>query len=141
MDNTTTQQNKQAVMRFNKEVIENGDAQAFAELMDPEFVDRTAAPGLPADAKGMWFVFHELLRPALHDLRVEVHDQVAEADKVITRKTLRGTHRGALFGIAPTQRELVIDVIDIVRLRNGRYLEHWGINTLASVLTQLQSGS
>ena len=31
------------------------------------------------------------------------------------------------------------EVIDIVRLRAGRYLEHWGINTLASVLAALKA--
>jgi hypothetical protein len=29
-------------------------------------------------------------------------------------------------------------VIDIVRVRDGRYVEHWGVNTLASVLAALQ---
>jgi hypothetical protein len=32
------------------------------------------------------------------------------------------------------------EVIDIVRLRDGQYVELWGIDTLSGVLVQLRSG-
>jgi predicted ester cyclase len=130
--------NKAVVVRFNKEVIENGDEAAFRELIAADFVNRTAPPGAPAAPEGMIHTFNRVLRPAFPDLRVEIHDQIAEADKVMTRKTLRGTHRGEIFGIPATGREVEIDVIDIVRLRDGLYAEHWGINTLSVVLVQLR---
>lgn len=41
------------------------------------------------------------------------------------------------MGILPTQNFIEIDVIDIERLRNGKYLEHWGINTLQQVIAKL----
>jgi predicted ester cyclase len=106
--------------------------------MAPDFVNRTAHPGAPVGPEGMIHTFNRILRPALPDLTVEIHDQVAEGDKVTTRKTLRGTHRGELFGIAATGRPIAIEVIDIVRVRDGRYVEHWGINTLPVVLAQLR---
>lgn len=130
--------NKAAVRRFNYDVIERGDERAFHELMAPEFVNRTAAPGLPSGPDGMLHMFERVLRPAFPDLRVEIHDQIAEGDQVTTRKTIHGTHRGELFGIAPTNRRVSISVIDIVRLENGRYVEHWGVNTLSAVLTSLR---
>ena len=46
-------------------------------------------------------------------------------------------HSGALLGIEPTGREVAIDVIDIVRLEDGRYAEHWGLNTLSNVIAAL----
>jgi predicted ester cyclase len=130
--------NKAAVRRFNKEVIEGGDEGVFHELMAPEFVNRSVAPGMSAGPDGMLFTFNQILRSALPDLTVEIHDQVAEGDKVTTRKTIRGTHRGASFGIPPTGMAIAIEVIDIVRLKDGRYVEHWGVNTLASVVAQLR---
>ena len=79
-----------------------------------------------------------VLHPAFPDLRVTIEDQVAEGDKVVTRKTITGTHSGALMGIAPTGRAVSISVIDIVRIEDGRYAEHWGVNTLPAVLVQLR---
>ena len=132
--------NKAAVRRFNREVIERGDEAAFRALMAPGFVNRTAAPGISPGPDGMLFTFNQLLRPAFPDLAVEIHDQLAEGEKVTTRKTLHGTHRGEIMGIAPTGRSIAIQVIDIVRLRDGRYVEHWGVNTLPSVIAQLRAG-
>jgi predicted ester cyclase len=136
----TKRANKAAVVRFNREVIERGDEVAFRELVAPEFVNRSAAPGASSGPDGLLFTFNHVLRPALPDLTVEIHDQIAEDDKVITRKTVRGTHRGELLGIPPTNRVVEIDVIDIVRLRDGRYVEHWGVNTLPTVLARLRAG-
>lgn len=130
--------NKAVVLRFNKEVIEQGNEATFRELMAPDFVNRSAPPGAPMGPEGMLITFNRVLRPAFPDLVVEIHDQIAEGDKVTTRKTIRGTHRGELFGLQPTGKRIEIDVIDIVRLANGRYAEHWGVNTLASVLSILR---
>src|SRR5262249_26949959 len=137
----TLKANKAAVVRFNQEVIERGDEGAARELMAPEFVNRSAPAGTPAGPDGMIYFFNQLLRPALAELRVDILDQVAEGDKVTTRKTIHGVHRGPLFGVAPTHQPVAIDVIDVVRLENGRYVEHWGLTTLPSVLAALQKGA
>ncbi|MGA3683810.1 ester cyclase, partial [Pseudomonas graminis] len=83
--------------------------------------------------------FHNVLHPGLSALQVEVLDQVAEDDKVTTRKRITGCHCGALLGIPATGRAVSIDVIDIVRVRDGQYVEHWGINSLPSLLAALRS--
>lgn len=105
--------------------------------MAPDFVNRSAPPGSPDGPESMWSTFHDVLRPALTGLAVTIHDQIAEGDKVVTRKTITGTHTGILFGIEATGDPVAIDVIDIVRVRDGRYVEHRGINTLPTVLAQL----
>jgi predicted ester cyclase len=131
---------KAVVRRFNKDVIERGDRAAFEALMAPDFVNRSAPPGAPADGESMWNTFDRILRPAIANLTVTIHDQIAEGDKVTTRKTISGTHNGQLLGIKPTGKALRIDVIDIVRVEDGRYVEHWGVNTLPAVLADLQRG-
>jgi predicted ester cyclase len=131
--------NKDVVRRFNVEVIQNGSRDAFEGLMAPDFVNRSAMAGMPNDAESMWATFQTILRPALSELTVTIHDQIAEGDKVTTRKTIGGIHNGMLMGIAPTGRAVSIDVIDIVRIRDGRYAEHWGVNNLPAVLARLKA--
>jgi len=135
--NSPLQQNKAAVIRFNSEVIENGSVAAFKALVDKDFINRTAPPGAPNDAESLIHFFNNILRPAFPDLKVIIHDQVAENDKVTTRKSFHATHLGEFMGIPATKKSVVIDVIDIVRLRDGKYLEHWGMNNLPSVVAQL----
>ncbi|GAB3789939.1 ester cyclase [Spirosoma horti] len=132
-----TQLNKKAVRRFNQEVIAEGSLDSFNELMDDQFINHSAPPGTDNGSQGMINTFNNILRPALTDMKVIIHDQIAEGDLVTTRKTITGTHTGTLMGIPPTDRSVSIEVIDVVRLRNGKYVEHWGINTLPVVLQQL----
>jgi len=134
------QAGKDVVRRFNEEVIRDGNRAAFEALMAPDFINRSAPPGTAEGPEGMWNTFQNVLRPALSGLDVVIHDQVAEGDKVTTRKTIAGVHTGALMGVAATGRAVTIDVIDIVRVEDGRYAEHWAVNTLPAVLAQLKQG-
>ena len=134
----STELNKSVVLRFNREVIQEGNEAVFKELMADGFINHSAPEGTSKGAEGMWHTFQNILRPALSDLRVTIHDQVAEGDKVTTRKTISGVHDGPLLGITPTHRNVSIEVIDVVRIENGRYVEHWGLNTLPLVLANLR---
>ncbi|MBS1168762.1 MAG: ester cyclase [Proteobacteria bacterium] len=130
---------KAVVRRFNIEVIQNGDAEAFRALMAPDFVNRTAPAGRPNGPESMWGFLETILRPAISNLTVTIHDQIAEGDKVTTRKTISGRHTGELLGVPATGRDIAIDVIDIVRVEGGRYREHWGINTLMALVATLKA--
>lgn len=129
---------KTVVRRFNEQVIMGGDRQVFEALIAPAFINRSAPPGSPNGPESMWNTFQNILRPALAGLSVTIHDQVAEGDKVTTRKTISGTHVGPLLGVLATGKEVSIEVIDIVRVEDGRYAEHWGINNLPAVLSSLK---
>ncbi|HEY0250182.1 MAG TPA: ester cyclase [Kofleriaceae bacterium] len=133
--------NKAVVRRFNQDVIERLDRAAFDAIMAPDFVNRTAPPGMPPGPESMWNTFANVLHPALADLTVEIHEQVAERDLVTTRKTIRGTRHGDFLGAAPTGKLVEILVIDMVRVRGGQYAEHWGLNTLQQVVAQLKQGA
>lgn len=129
---------KQVVRQFNLGVIERGERAVFDALMAHDFVNHSAAAGASAGPEGMWHTFQNVLRPALSGLRVEIHEQLCEGDKVTTRKTIHGIHTGVLAGIAATGRTVAIEAIDIVRVREGQYAEHWGINTLPATLASLR---
>ncbi|RWB65913.1 MAG: ester cyclase [Mesorhizobium sp.] len=132
---------KEIVRRFNAEVIEAGSAQSFADLMAPDFVNHSAPPGSPNGPESMWNTFENLLRPAISELRVKIEDQIAEGDMVTTRKSVTGILTGRLLGAGPTNAPIAIDVIDIVRVRDGRYAEHWGMNNLAAVVAVIRGNN
>ncbi|PJJ58624.1 ester cyclase [Hymenobacter chitinivorans] len=134
---TQAEENKAIIRRYNQEGIAQGNAATLRELLSPGFINHSAPAGADNGPAGMLYTFLQVLRPAFADLQVEVYDQVAEADKVTTRKALKGTHTGELLGIAPTGQAVVINVIDIYRLHEGKLVEHWGVNTLPAVLAQL----
>ena len=137
---TEQETNKTIVADFNKGFIEQGDMEIFHRTMHPEFVNRTPNPGQDATGAGVAFFFTEVLRPAFPDLEVTIHDQVAEDDRVVTRKSYRGTHKGDFAGIPATGREVRFSVIDIIRLCHNRYIEHWAVADIAGLRAQLLAG-
>jgi steroid delta-isomerase-like uncharacterized protein len=128
--------NKALVRRFVDEAQTRGNLAAIDECLSPEFVDHSAPPGLPAGREGVRALF-AALRHAFPDLRAEIHDQVAEADRVVTRKTLRGTHRGEFLGIPATGRAVSFAVIDVLRVRDGQITDHWNVVDRLHLLEQL----
>lgn len=64
------------------------------------------------------------MRSAFPDLHVRIHEQIAEGEKVVTRKTFEGTHRGEFMGVPSTARPVAFEGIDILTVRDGRIAEH-----------------
>lgn len=133
----TTDQNKAVVWRFNKQVIEERNTNHLEELFQPDFINRTAKFGQPAGVDGMLSTL-ELLWKAFSGMRVEILDQVAENDKVTTRKIIHGTHTGTFMNKEATNKPVEFHIIDIVRLSNGKYAEHWSVIDMQRVLAQIE---
>jgi steroid delta-isomerase-like uncharacterized protein len=75
---------------------------------------------------------------AMPDLKVTIHDMVAEGDKVAIRITESGTHTGADFaGVPPTGKRITWDCIGIYRIENGRLVEEWFNEDSLSIKQQL----
>lgn len=135
---STQDENKAVVTRFNHEFIAGGDRAVWDATIAPNFVNRSPQPGGSDDAGGT-LQFFEVLRRAFPDLSVTIHDQVAEDDRVATRKSYRATHDGTFLGVPATGRQVTFTVTDILRLRDGRYVEHWADADLFGLLAQLRA--
>jgi steroid delta-isomerase-like uncharacterized protein len=132
----TTTDNKDIVRRFVEAAQTKHDLSAIDAMMSPDFVDHSVPPGLPPDREGVKMQF-TLFFAALPDLHAVIHEQIAEGDKVMTRKSLRGTHQGELFGVPPTGKPLSIEVIDILRVRDGKITDHWNLVDQLGLMRQL----
>ena len=64
-------------------------------------------------------------------------DQFAEADKVATRWTGRGTHTGEIAGIAPTGKDVTVTGLTISRFAGGKVVEEWTTWDTLGMLVQL----
>lgn len=136
---TTIEKNKKAVLRFNKEFIEQGNIDSFKELIADDVINHSAPAGSSKGPDGMLYFLNNILRKGFPNMKVEILDQVAEGDKVTSRKAIYATHSGEFMGIQPSNKKVTIHVIDIIRLRDGKYVEHWGSSNLGEIIAQLTS--
>jgi steroid delta-isomerase-like uncharacterized protein len=90
----------------------------------PDFIDHAAYEGQPQGIEGVRH-FWRKWRAAFPDFTVEVHDTIAEGDKVVTRWSMRGTHLGDYDGITPTGRVVGHSAISIDRVKDGLITDEW----------------
>ena len=128
--------NRAVVRRFVEEGLGRGDFAALAALAAPDCVDHAASAhggcGLAAIAS-VAVEWHA----AFPDLRLTIEDLLTEGDRVAVHATLRGTHRGAFFGLPPTGRPVAVGGLARYRLAGGCIVERWCYLDVAALCAQL----
>lgn len=125
-----------AVVRRVVAAFNAGDLEDGLALIAPDVVDHVAPPGLPPGRDG-WRRKWLDMKAAFPDMRATIEQVVARDDMVSSRYTVHGTHSGEFLGARATGRTFAVLAIDMIRVRDGRVVEHWAVSDLAAMLTQL----
>lgn len=128
----TAAANKELVRRLHSEVVEAGDLDRLGEFFADGFTSHNLPPGLPAGIEGVR-AFFAAFGEALDDLTVTIDVELAEGDLVAVRTTTSGRQVGPLLGLGPTGELVAVDAMDIVRIEDGRIVEHWGLTNAPPV--------
>jgi len=117
-------------------VINKKNLAAIDEFIDPQLVDHTLPPGMPAGMEGQRQVF-SMYTTAFPDTHFTVEDMIAEGDRVVARLSVSATQHGAFMGLPPTGKHVRFTGIDIIRIAGGKLVEHWGEMDMLGLLQQL----
>ena len=133
----SVEQDKALVRRFVEEIFNRGNMSVVDEVFAPDFVEHEELPaGIPSNREGV-VQLTTMLRSAFPEFNATIDDIIAEGDKVVIRMTWRGTQEGEFLGIPPTGKSISIGVIDIIRMADGKAVEHWGQMDSMGMLQQL----
>ena len=131
------EQNKALTVRFVEELFNRGNMGIVGEIFAPDFIEREQLPpGIPSGREGVK-VLTTMLRSAFPDFKATIDDILAEGDKVVIRMTWSGTQKGEFMGVPATGKRVSFGVIDIIRMTNGKVVEHWGQMDSMSLMQQL----
>ena len=133
---TVQDENKKVVRRFFDEVVNQRNFHLVDALVSTNNNDHTVPPGTDAGPEGMR-QFLKMVTTAFPDMHIAVEDMVAEGDKVAVRITVTGTHKGMLMGIPPTNKRATWSGLDIIRLKDGKFVERWGLRDFLGMFQQL----
>ncbi|HEX3043319.1 MAG TPA: ester cyclase [Bacillota bacterium] len=127
--------NKELVTRYYQEVLTNRNFQVFSAIFASGFTAHGPS-GVTANLPEYLDAI-KASHKAYPDLRVNIEDQIAEGDRVVTRWMAQGTHQGTYFGIPATGKEVSIAAIHIHRVENGQLAELWEQINIFGALQQL----
>ncbi len=129
------EENKNIVRRY-QEAYNNCDFDALAELVSADVLTPHIIAGMPSGLEGARVV-HQTTLIGMPDYHTTIEDLIAEGDKVVAHVTMTGTHTGNFWGIPPTGRRVNLTGIYIVRIKDGKIVEHWGEENGIIVIKQL----
>jgi len=123
--------------RLLDDAFSRGNLDVCDELIADDIVEhQDYGPAHPPGAAGAKAVVQSL-RSAFSDFKLEIEDMVVVGDTAWTRNVATGTHDGPYMGHPPTGRTFRIYVFDVLRVREGCVVEHWGVPDRLGVLIQL----
>jgi steroid delta-isomerase-like uncharacterized protein len=129
------EQNKTLVRRLMEEDISQGLPIA-EEIIHPDFFDHTNPPGMQEGIEGHKAIV-ALFRTVFPDLEWRIDDLIAEDDKVVARTTMTGTQEGEFFGLPPSGKRVSMVGVHVMRIKDGKIVEHWGSNDDLGLMRQL----
>ena len=126
-----TEENKAIVRHTIEELWNKGNMAVADELLAANFVNHDPVSSSDYNLEAYKQVVSDT-RTDFPDFHVTIEEQIAEGDKVVTRWTCTGTHKGksGTIDIAPTGKQVTIEGVTIDTIDGGKILEEWWFREL-----------
>jgi steroid delta-isomerase-like uncharacterized protein len=134
---STVARNKALARRFYAEVFNGKNLAAAGKYIAPNCVEHTPSPGQGSGVQGFKKAFSQFFA-AFPDLHFTVDNMIGEGNQVMIRWTMRGTNKGRFMGMPATGRKVMVHGVDIIRVANGKAVEHWGYEDDMAMMEQLK---
>ena len=136
-DRTTISRAYSVVTRIYEEVFNMGKLEQADTLIAAEYTDHNPIGlGGKSGIEGFKQTVR-VLRFAFPDLRFTVEQMIVNGDQVVTRTTMRGTHKNSFMGVDPTDKQVTVSGFDIFRVVDGVVAERWGTLDGLTLMQQL----
>ena len=129
------EENKQVVADFFQ-ALRTCDLPAIDKLTTEDFMFRANDGKGGIDKKTFLTLIDGTLK-AFPDHTSEIMDIVAEEDKVAVRMSADGTFKGEYMGFSPTGKYFKITEFFILRVKEGKIAEYWGVKDALGQFQQM----
>ena len=102
--------------------LNDHDPDAVDGFVALDYVNHNAYVADGREANRVWW---STFFTAFPDIKATMDELVVAGDRVVGRFTYRGTHTGPLYGVPATGEPIEMRSIDIWRIENGLFVEHW----------------
>jgi len=130
------EENKAVILRGFEEEWNKGNLDVIPEIFTTDLVCHMVHfPDIHGQDE--WRSFVISFRSAFPDIHFTIEDHFGEKDKVATRWTCSGTHKGEFMGIPPTGVQVSVKGVNIYHFRDGKISEFWATLDNLGLLQQL----
>jgi len=105
-------------------------------VLAPHWDDIPLAPGQEAGPAGIKPIIR-MVAAAFPDVHITIHDTIQQPGKVAVRAEISGTHKGELFGIAPTGKKVSFRLHEFHTVADGLVTTTWHMEDWFGLFLQL----
>jgi steroid delta-isomerase-like uncharacterized protein len=132
---------KEHVQKFYDQVFNAHNVDMIDSFVTADFIDHNPDQGRSgkgiADLKASFKEFFA----AFPDVHITTNFMVAEGDKVMAHVTMTGTNSGTnsgpMMGMPATNKQVNVDGIDLIMIKDGKATERWGFFDTMKFMTQM----
>jgi predicted ester cyclase len=106
------------------------------EALAPDWNDIPLAPGQGPGPEGIKPIIRSFMQ-AFPDVQITVHDMIQEPGRIGVRAEITGTHKGEIFGIAPTGKKVTFRLHEFHTLDGKRVTTTWHLEDWFGLFLQL----
>jgi len=134
---TPPQQHEDSFRRAYAAMSAGGNLEDLDAVIATDYVEHaTLPPGLPTGLAGLKAMM-SAYREAFPDFTIAIEKYLEQDDVGCAIVRMTGTQAGPFMGAPATGRTIDITGIDVVRVVDGKCVEHWGVEDDLSLLTQV----
>ena len=130
------QKNKELVRWYIENGLNKNDIDNTLSVFADGCYDPSAPPGIPQGKEGVRMLF-SMFFAGFPGISVEIEDVLSEDNLITFRGTFRGKHTATFMGFPATRKDIEVHVLEILRVEDGKFIEHWGGIDTFSLMQQL----
>jgi predicted ester cyclase len=135
---TLEEKNKEILIRIIEEGYNQRKLHVSDELIAEDFLDHNPMDGQGEGREG-WKDTVRMAMRNMPDLRIELHEVIAEGDLVFFLGTIHGTNTEPLehLGIPATNKKIAVQNMNLMRIKDGKGTERWLLRDEKAMAQQL----
>jgi steroid delta-isomerase-like uncharacterized protein len=130
--------NKNLIVRYYGEMWNNWNFALVDELLNEDISFRGSL-GAQMRGRPAFCDYMRRVRSAFPDFHNKMEEMIAEDERVVARLMYTGTHRGEVFGMAPTGKTISYAGAAFFRVENGQVAEGWVLGDVAGLIGQVKN--
>jgi len=129
-------ENNKNIVKQMYEGFNTNDWDKLAAIITPDYIEHNPDAGQKPGFDGLKETF-AMYRASFPDMKFTANHVLADGEWVCAHYTFTGTNTGAMMGSPATGKSVSVEGYDLVRVANGKMVEHYGVFDFAGMLMQL----
>jgi steroid delta-isomerase-like uncharacterized protein len=122
---TELEANKALLHEYHQDIWVKGQLETMPQYVAQDFRSHAVADDAPQGVEPST-QFMQMVWAAFPDMQSHEDALFGEGDRVVIQWTIDATHKGNFLGVPATNKPIHISGMDVLRVQNGKFVEHWG---------------